>query len=164
MAPPARHSDPASGDEPPGADPASFEHFYSDPHRAQTVTVGFTFNLVSTPMVLGLDTFDLLRQAGADIGPVAVDARERVRRIGFLLAPGPFDDALGWWCRHVGREAGLRCADTGDVVVLPALRAAHANPLMWLVSPEHARSGWTRPAELLSALRHAVVLDMPGHG
>jgi hypothetical protein len=35
---------------------------------------------------------------------------------------------------------------------------------MWLVSPEDARTGWTQPAALLSALRHAVVLDIPGHG
>lgn len=163
MTPLARHSDTGPDPERPPADQTWFSHFYADPHRPQAVTVGLTFNLVSTPMVLGLDTFDLLRQAGADIGPVAVDARERVRRMGFLLAPGEPDDGLGWWCRRVGREAGVRCPEAGDAVVLPALRSTHAGPLMWLVGPADAGVCWTDPAPLLSALRHAAVLDVPGH-
>ena len=126
---------------------------YQDPARVQPVPAGTVFDLVSVAMAIGLDALDLMLRAGGPIGPVAADARTRVDRVGFLLAPGTLlaERGFTWWCRR----HGLRTASHGDVVALPPL-IGESTRMVWLVPPGSPDTGRTDPGLLLSALRRAL--------
>jgi hypothetical protein len=138
--------------------PSPLDRLYTDPHQARTVSAGTTFDLVSLPMSVGLDAFDLLLRARLPIGPVAIDGRQRVRRVGFVLAPGAIaaEAALSRWIRQVGERIGARAASGDDVVTLPALLAVSQDSLSWLVPPNGAEQPYTNPTLLLDVLRRAV--------
>lgn len=122
-----------------------------DPGLARTVEAGPSFDAVSVPMDLGLDTLDLLLRGGSAVGPVAADSRFQVRRVGFLLDPGTLEHSRGfaWWCR----QHGVRTLTHGAVLALPRAATAPQARLLWLVPPGCGR---TDPAALLACLRRAV--------
>ena len=164
-----------AGAEPPGwwaqpgpwdpawwADPATtaFRASYDDPARVQTLAAGPLFDVLSVEMTVGLETAQLLITDRQPLGPVAVDSRLQVRRVGFLLPPDTFRRASGfaWWCR----SHAMRTVSHGDVVALPPLIGTENARFQWLVAPGAHGVGGTDPAALLVSLRQ-VLRDGHGH-
>lgn len=143
--------------EPAGwADPAAsaFRASYADPARVQTLAAGPLFDVLSVEMTVGLETAQLLITDRQPLGPVALDNRLQVRRVGFLLPPDTFRRASGfaWWCR----SHAMRTVSHGDVVALPPLIGAGSARFQWLVAPgAHGVIG-TDPAVLLAGLRQVL--------
>ena len=131
---------------------AALRASYADPARAQAVPAGPLFDVVSVGMDVGLETLDLMLRSGVPLGPVAVDGRTQVRRVGFLLPPGSLARLAGfaWWCR----SHDMRTATHGDVVALPPLIGDAQARLQWLVPPDSVPG--TDPALLLNCLRRAL--------
>jgi hypothetical protein len=137
-------------------DPAAtaFRASYDDPARVQTLAAGPLFDVLSVEMMVGLETAQLLITDRQPLGPVAVDSRLQVRRVGFLLPPDTFRRARGfaWWCR----SHAMRTVSHGDVVALPPLIGTASARFQWLVAPgAHGVEG-TDPAALLMSLRQVL--------
>ncbi|HEV2635772.1 MAG TPA: hypothetical protein VGX23_11535 [Actinocrinis sp.] len=143
-------------------DPATsaFRAGYTDPARVQTLAAGPLFDVLSVEMTVGLEAAQLLLADHQPLGPVALDNRLQVRRVGFLLPPDTFRRASGfaWWCR----SHAMRTVSHGDVVALPPLIGTGSARFQWLVAPgargPHGTHGVcaTDTAALLSRLRQAL--------
>ena len=145
------------GWEPAGwADPAAsaFRASYADPARVQTLAAGPLFDVLSVEMTVGLETAQLLITDRRPLGPVALDNRLQVRRVGFLLPPDTFRRAAGfaWWCRN----HAMRTVSHGDVVALPPLIGSGSARFQWLVAPGASGVAGTDPAVLLTGLRQVL--------
>jgi hypothetical protein len=143
--------------EPAGwADPAAsaFRASYADPARVQTLAAGPLFDVLSVEMTVGLETAQLLITDRRPLGPVALDNRTQVRRVGFLLPPDTFRRAGGfaWWCRN----HAMRTVSHGDVVALPPLIGTGSARFQWLVAPGAHGVVGTDPAVLLTGLRQVL--------
>jgi hypothetical protein len=138
------------------ADPAqaAFRASYADPARVQTLAAGPLFDVLSVEMMVGLETAQLLITDRQPLGPVAVDSRIQVRRVGFLLPPDTFRRARGfaWWCRN----HAMRTVSHGDVVALPPLIGTASARFQWLVAPGVRGVAGTDPAALLVSLRQVL--------
>lgn len=138
------------------ADPATsaFRASYADPARVQTLAAGPLFDVLSVEMMVGLETAQLLITDRQPLGPVAVDSRLQVRRVGFLLPPDTFRRASGfaWWCR----SHAMRTVSHGDVVALPPLIGTASARFQWLVAPGVHGVAGTDPAALLVSLRQVL--------
>ena len=137
-------------------DPATtaFRASYADPARVQTLAAGPLFDVLSVEMAVGLETAQLLITDRQSLGPVAVDSRLQVRRVGFLLPPDTFRRASGfaWWCRN----HAMRTVSHGDVVALPPLIGSASARFQWLVAPGARGVAGTDPAALLVSLRQVL--------
>jgi hypothetical protein len=143
--------------EPAGwADPAAsaFRASYADPARVQTLAAGPLFDVLSVEMAVGLETAQLLLTGRQPLGPVALDNRLQVRRVGFLLPPDTFRRASGfaWWCR----SHAMRTVSHGDVVALPPLIGTGSARFQWLIAPGARGVAGTDPAVLLTGLRQVL--------
>jgi hypothetical protein len=112
------------------------------------------FDVLSVEMTVGLETAQLLITDRQPLGPVAVDSRLQVRRVGFLLPPDTFRRASGfaWWCRN----HEMRTVSHGDVVALPPLIGTASARFQWLVAPGARGVAGTDPAALLVGLRRVL--------
>lgn len=143
--------------EPAGwADPAAsaFRASYTDPARVQTLAAGPLFDVLSVGMAVGLEAARLLLADRLPLGPVALDNRSQVRRVGFLLPPDTFRRAGGfaWWCR----SHAMRTVSHGDVVALPPLIGDGSARFRWLVPPGAHGVAGSDPAVLLTGLRRVL--------
>jgi len=153
---PGQWAQPGPWDPSWSADPAAsaFRASYADPARVQTLAAGPLFDVLSVEMMVGLETAQLLITDRQSLGPVAVDSRLQVRRVGFLLPPDTFRRASGfaWWCR----SHAMRTVSHGDVVALPPLIGTASARFQWLVAPGVHGIAGTDPAALLVTLRQVL--------